>query len=127
MNTSCKLLLLLFAGMLTLSILSTAAVANYGNGEIFDITHKITSELPTFDSKNGLGQFIRLVSSIKNGSLANESEFKLGTHTGTHVDAPGHFFESYYEKGFDVTTLSLQNLNGKLLFSLIFSLLQFPG
>ena len=121
-RTMNKLLLLLCVGMLTLSILSSAtvsilssAVVAYGNGKIFDITHKITSELPTFDSKNGLGQFIRLVSSIKNGSLANVSEFKLGTHTGTHVDAPSHFFQNYYEKGFDVTTLSLQALNGKLV------------
>ena len=109
-----KLLLLTCAGLLTLSILSDAVVA-YGNGKIFDITHKITSELPTFGSKNGLGQFIWLLSSIKNGSTANVSEFKLGTHTGTHVDAPSHFFQNYYEKGFDVTTLSLQALNGKLV------------
>ncbi|KAK8636454.1 hypothetical protein V6N13_124200 [Hibiscus sabdariffa] len=109
-----KLLLQLRAGIFALCILSSAAV-DYGNGKIFDITHRITSELPTFDSMSGLGQFIWLVSSIKNGSTANVSEFKLGTHTGTHVDAPSHFFQKYYEQGFDVTSLSLQALNGPAL------------
>ncbi|XP_039060836.1 cyclase-like protein 2 [Hibiscus syriacus] len=108
-----KNILLCACGVLSLTILAGAAVGD-GNGKIFDITHRITSRLPIFNSKNVLGHFIRLVSSIKNGSLANESEFKLGTHTGTHVDAPGHFYQKNYEQGFDVTTLSLQTLNGKL-------------
>ncbi|KAK8659764.1 hypothetical protein V6N13_029958 [Hibiscus sabdariffa] len=106
---------LLRAGIFAFCILSTAAL-DYGHGKIFDITHKITSQLPTFDSMSGLGHFIWLVSSIKNGSTANVSEFKLGTHTGTHVDAPSHFFQEYYEQGFDVTSLSLQALNGKAAF-----------
>nr|KJB79378.1 hypothetical protein B456_013G046500 [Gossypium raimondii] len=108
MNNHNKLLLLF-------CILSGSAVVySDGNARIFDITHKITSQLPTFDSQKGLGHFIWLVSSIKNGSMANISEFKLGTHTGTHVDAPSHFFQKYYEEGFDVSTLSLQTLTGKL-------------
>ncbi|KAL4319563.1 hypothetical protein GQ457_18G016280 [Hibiscus cannabinus] len=117
MNNNTLLPLLCGCVLLTLSILSSAAAAGYGagNAKIFDITHKITSQLPTFNSTNGLGHFIWLVSSIRNGSLDNASEFKLGTHTGTHVDAPGHFFQKYYEEGFDVTTLSLQTLNGPAL------------
>ncbi|KAG4168420.1 hypothetical protein ERO13_A12G022500v2 [Gossypium hirsutum] len=111
MNKS-KLQLQLCAGIFTLSILSNGA---YGSDKIFDITHKITSQLPTFGSQKGLGQFIWLLSSIKNGSTVNVSEFKLGTHTGTHVDAPSHFFQKYYEQGFDVSTLSLQTLNGPVL------------
>ncbi|KAB2047438.1 hypothetical protein ES319_A13G045300v1 [Gossypium barbadense] len=102
--------------LLLFCILSSSAVVySDGNAKIFDITHKITSQLPTFNSQKGLGHFIWLVSSIKNGSMANESEFKLGTHTGTHVDAPSHFFQKYYEEGFDVSTLSLQTLTGPVL------------
>ncbi|PPD78054.1 hypothetical protein GOBAR_DD25017 [Gossypium barbadense] len=102
--------------LLLFCILSGSAVVySDGNARIFDITHKITSQLPTFDSQKGLGHFIWLVSSIKNGSMANISEFKLGTHTGTHVDAPSHFFQKYYEEGFDVSTLSLQTLTGPVL------------
>ncbi|OMO63290.1 putative cyclase protein [Corchorus olitorius] len=101
--------------MLVFSIFSSAALLDYGKGQIFDITHKLTSDLPIYGSKNGLGKFIWLVSSIKNGSMANESEFKLGTHTGTHVDAPSHFYQNYYEEGFDVSTLSLDVLIGPVL------------
>ncbi|KAE8726219.1 Cyclase family protein isoform 1 [Hibiscus syriacus] len=106
-----QFLLQLCAGIFAFGILSSAAL-DYGNGKIFDITHKITSRLPTFGSTTGLGQFMWLVTGIKNGSTANVSEFKLGTHTGTHVEAPSHFFQEYYEQGFDVTSLSLQTLNG---------------
>ncbi|KAM7250692.1 hypothetical protein ACFE04_022575 [Oxalis oulophora] len=87
----------------------------YDNGKIYDITHKITSKLPSWDSNNGLGSYIWLTSSIKNGSLDNVSEFKLTTHTGTHCDAPGHFYQDYYDAGYDATTLNLQVLNGPAL------------
>ncbi|KAF2294657.1 hypothetical protein GH714_014442 [Hevea brasiliensis] len=71
----------------------------YGNGRIFDITHRINPEMPSWDSKNGVGQVVKLVASMKNGSNDNLSEMKFSSHTGTHVDAPSHFFEEYYEAG----------------------------
>ncbi|KAG6588686.1 Cyclase-like protein 2, partial [Cucurbita argyrosperma subsp. sororia] len=37
---------------------------------------------------------------------------KLPAHTGTHVDAPGHVFDHYFDAGFDVDTLDLGVLNG---------------
>ncbi|KAG6652495.1 hypothetical protein CIPAW_05G010200 [Carya illinoinensis] len=40
---------------------------------------------------------------------------KLPTHTGTHVDSPGHFFDHYLDAGFDVDTLDLEVLNGLAL------------
>lgn len=52
---------------------------------------------------------------MKNGSLANNSEMKLPTHTGTHVDAPGHVFDHYFDAGFDVDTLDLDVLNGSCI------------
>ncbi|GJV43626.1 retrovirus-related pol polyprotein from transposon TNT 1-94 [Tanacetum coccineum] len=48
---------------------------------------------------------------MKNGSLANNSQMKMETHTGTHVDAPGHVFDRYFDLGFDVDTLDLYVLN----------------
>lgn len=84
----------------------------YGNGRIFDITHRITSDMPSYGSEEGLGQFLWLPNSMKNGSLANNSVMKLPTHTGTHIDAPGHVFDHYYDAGFDVDTLDLEVLNG---------------
>ncbi|MEI4872710.1 cyclase family protein, partial [Klebsiella pneumoniae] len=39
----------------------------------------------------------------------------MPTHTGTHVDAPGHVFDHYFDAGFDVDTLDLAVLNGPAL------------
>ncbi|XP_050262098.1 cyclase-like protein 3 [Quercus robur] len=88
----------------------------YGNGRIFDISHSFREDMPSWDSVDGLGQFLRLRHSIKNGSLANVSELKyFSVHSGTHVDAPGHVFDHYFDAGFDVDTLDLELLNGPAL------------
>ncbi|TXG46502.1 hypothetical protein EZV62_027999 [Acer yangbiense] len=87
----------------------------YDGGRIFDISHRYTTNMPTWEKAEGLGQFLWLPNSIKNGSLANNSEMKLPTHTGTHVDAPGHVFDHYFDAGFDVDTLDLEVLNGPAL------------
>lgn len=87
----------------------------YGDGRIFDISHRYTTNMPAFLSDEGIGQFLWLPKSMKNGSIANNSEMKLPTHTGTHVDAPGHVFDHYFDAGFDVDTLDLEVLNGNRL------------
>ncbi|KAL3814257.1 hypothetical protein ACJIZ3_015525 [Penstemon smallii] len=87
----------------------------YENGEIIDITHKYTPHSPVGDSTEGLGQFITLLMSMKNGSDYNFSELKIPVHSGTHVDAPGHMYESYFDEGYDVDTLDLRVLNGPAL------------
>ncbi|KMT01160.1 hypothetical protein BVRB_9g224110 [Beta vulgaris subsp. vulgaris] len=87
----------------------------YGNGRIIDITHRINPNMPAFTSSHGVGQFIWLVASQKNGSIANNSEMKLPSHTGTHVDAPSHFYQEYLDAGYDVDTLDLDVLNGPAL------------
>ena len=71
--------------------------------------------MPEWESNHGIGQFLWLSKSMKNGSRANNSEMKLPTHTGTHVDAPGHFFDHYFDGGFDVDSLDLHVLNGHRL------------
>ncbi|KAL5707067.1 Cyclase-like protein 2 [Ranunculus cassubicifolius] len=62
----------------------------YGNGRIFDISHRYTENLPSWGTTQGLGQFLWLPASMKNGSLANNSEMKMPTHTGPGllVDVP---------------------------------------
>ncbi|KAL0422594.1 UNVERIFIED_CONTAM: Cyclase-like protein 2 [Sesamum latifolium] len=87
----------------------------YGGGRIIDISHRYHSEMPSWESSDGLGHFLWLAKSMKNGSLANNSEMKLPTHTGTHVDAPGHVFDHYFDAGFDIDTLDLDVLNGPAL------------
>ncbi|KAK4477014.1 hypothetical protein RD792_016216 [Penstemon davidsonii] len=87
----------------------------YGGGRIIDISHRLHSEMPSWESSDGLGQFLWLPASMKNGSLANNSEMKFSVHTGTHVDAPGHMVSRYFDTGFDVDTLDLEVLNGPAL------------
>ncbi|KAF4374077.1 hypothetical protein F8388_007983 [Cannabis sativa] len=87
----------------------------YGDGRIFDISHRFSTDMPAFESSEGVGQFVWLAKSMKNGSIANNSEMKLPVHTGTHVDAPGHVYDHYFDAGFDVDTLDLEVLNGKLV------------
>ncbi|GAB4852896.1 Cyclase-like protein 2 [Ancistrocladus abbreviatus] len=87
----------------------------YGNGRIFDITHRYIPDMPAFELADGIGQFLWLPTSMKNGSFANISEMKMSSHTGTHVDAPGHFYDHYFDAGFDVDTLDLDVLNGPAL------------
>ncbi|WMV51188.1 hypothetical protein MTR67_044573 [Solanum verrucosum] len=65
--------------------------------------------------KMGWGNFIKLETSIKLGDLSNYSVFKLATHSGTHVDAPGHFNQTLFESGYDVVSLHLPTLNGPVL------------
>ncbi|KAK9025304.1 hypothetical protein V6N11_038173 [Hibiscus sabdariffa] len=87
----------------------------YGGGRIFDISHRYAIDMPSFWSTDGLGQFLWLPYSMKNGSLANNSVMKMPTHAGTHVDAPGHMIDRYFDAGFDVDTLDLEVLNGPAL------------
>ncbi|KAI4298495.1 hypothetical protein L6164_032046 [Bauhinia variegata] len=87
----------------------------YGDGRIFDISHRYVPEMPVWESKDGLGSFLWLLASMKNGSRANNSVMKLPTHTGTHVDTPGHVFDHYFDAGFDLDTLDLEVLNGPAL------------
>ncbi|RDX63873.1 kynB [Mucuna pruriens] len=88
----------------------------YEEGRIFDISHRYVADMPVWDSTEGLGQhFLWLQESMKNGSRANNSAMKLGVHSGTHVDSPGHFFDNYFDAGFDVDSLDLTLLNGLAL------------
>lgn len=85
----------------------------YGGGRIFDISHRYSSDMPSYDTEDGkLGQFLSLPQNMKNGSIVNISELKIIAHSGTHVDAPGHVFDHYFDAGYDVDTLDLEVLNG---------------
>ena len=59
----------------------------------------------------GLGIFFWLFESVKNGPLANFSEFKIPTHIGTHVEDPGYVIDPHLDAGFDVDTVDLEVLN----------------
>ncbi|XP_052110721.1 cyclase-like protein 2 isoform X3 [Arachis duranensis] len=76
----------------------------YDQGRIFDISHRYTTEMPLWESEEELGYLMWLTRSMRNGSVANFSTFKLGLYIGTHVHS-----------GFDVDLLDLQLLNGLAL------------
>jgi arylformamidase len=54
---------------------------------------------------------IKQFSSIKNGDAANNTHLSFGTHTGTHIDAPHHF----YEEGIGIDKITLETLTGECL------------
>ena len=85
------------------------------NGRFIDISHSYRPDMPKWDSADGLGSLTHLVESIAEGDLANVSEMKFeNAHSGTHVDAPGHFIREDYEHGdFHVASLDLNVLIGK--------------
>jgi len=58
---------------------------------LIDISVPIRPAMPIYDRNPGV--HLDRVLSIPRGDAANVSRLELGVHTGTHVDAPLHFFE----------------------------------
>jgi arylformamidase len=74
---------------------------------LIDITVPLKSGMPTFP---GNPEFeLQAVKRIAEGASSNVSRLVLGTHTGTHVDAPRHFFDN----GITVEALALDLLIGR--------------
>lgn len=57
--------------------------------EVIDISPALRDPMPTYP--NNPLYSIRTVRSVEEGERSTLSEITLGTHTGTHVDAPSHF------------------------------------
>ncbi|MDP9792209.1 arylformamidase [Catenuloplanes nepalensis] len=57
--------------------------------EIFDITLPIHPEMLHWGRKPE----VEIVESLANGDASNVTRWRLGAHTGTHVDAPAHFVD----------------------------------
>lgn len=74
--------------------------------EIFDISVPVYTGMACYPGDPGA--VIEPVRSIAQGDIANLSSLRLGSHTGTHVDAPRHF----ENKGEPVDRISLQVLIG---------------
>jgi arylformamidase len=55
--------------------------------EIFDITLPIHPRMLHWGRKPE----VEIVESVDNGDASNVTRWRLGAHTGTHVDAPAHF------------------------------------
>jgi len=58
---------------------------------VHDISIPIDADMPVYDGDPPVE--ITLSSSIDRGDIANVSRLIIGAYTGTHVDAPLHFFQ----------------------------------
>ncbi|BFG41923.1 hypothetical protein CerSpe_281970 [Prunus speciosa] len=54
----------------------------YDNDRIFDISHRYVPDTQSWDSRDGLGEFLWLGASMKNGSQANVSMMKARAALG---------------------------------------------
>ena len=58
--------------------------------QIYDVSLGITPTMPVWPGNPGV-ELVR-VNDMNAGANSNVSRLALGVHTGTHVDAPAHFF-----------------------------------
>ena len=75
--------------------------------KIFDVTVPLSAEVPTFPGDPPF--LIESLYRIANGDPYNVARISLGTHSGTHIDAPYHFLAD----GQTVDQLPLEILMGK--------------
>ncbi|HVM61439.1 MAG TPA: cyclase family protein [Verrucomicrobiae bacterium] len=75
--------------------------------KIHDISVLVHNGIPTWPGDPKLS--IHLTSSIAKGGLANLTRLDMGAHTGTHMDAPFHF----YKDGAGIDELPLEVLLGR--------------
>jgi arylformamidase len=60
---------------------------------VFDVTVPLRPTIPTYAGEEP-GPKLHFHSLIREGQSANVSQLSLGSHTGTHVDAPDHFLDN---------------------------------
>ena len=73
---------------------------------IFDVTVPITETMPVWPGRPRVR--IEQLSRMDRGDPSNVSRLEIGSHTGTHVDAPYHFVQ----RGMTVDRLPLELLIG---------------
>lgn len=58
---------------------------------IYDVSVPLRAGMPTYAGEPGPA--LEFLKQIRSGDSANVSALSLGSHTGTHVDAPHHFLD----------------------------------
>src|SRR5918993_538341 len=71
--------------------------------KFLDVSVPLAHGLPTYPGNPAFE--LQPIKRIAEGGSSNVSRLVLGTHTGTHVDAPRHFFDD--GAGVDALTLDL--------------------
>jgi len=77
------------AGALTSNVAEAQAFPAFR--KVVDLTHTLSPEFPTFFGTPGIS--LKTVKEIKKDGY-NMTEWTVGEHSGTHLDAPIHFSES---------------------------------
>lgn len=77
------------------------------NKEFIDISFPYYHKMAIYP--NNPQYVCRKVSDMQKGDACNVSEIGMGTHTGTHLDAPSHFIQN----GTTIDELPLEKVNGK--------------
>ena len=75
--------------------------------KLLDVSVPLRQGLPTYPNNPTFE--LQPIQRIADGGSANVSRLVMGTHSGTHVDAPFHFFDD----GIGVDELSLELLIGR--------------
>ncbi|MCA0434796.1 MAG: cyclase family protein [Proteobacteria bacterium] len=91
------------AAALAASMVSAKTTLAQSSGKTVDLTHTYDDKFPTFDGKPGI-LFDKMYDFKKDGY--NLYKLTIFEHTGTHIDAPGHFAEN----GTSVADLDAQSL-----------------
>ena len=63
----------------------------FNKTKVHDISIPLRREMPTYEGEPG--PTLEFLKSKANGDQANCSVLSLGSHTGTHIDAPSHFLD----------------------------------
>ena len=63
-----------------------------GKMKIYDLSPEISENMAVYKNKIGKKPKITITRTLKDG--ANESRLEIDAHTGSHVDAPYHFFQN---------------------------------
>ncbi|MFQ5587366.1 MAG: cyclase family protein [Nitrospiria bacterium] len=74
--------------------------------KLYDVSRVVSEALPVWPGDPAVE--MRLACSLEKGDAANVTELRLSAHSGTHVDAPRHFFPG----GDGVDQLPLEALVG---------------
>jgi len=77
------------------------------NKEFIDISFPYFDDMAIYP--NNPQYCCRKISDLQRGDSCNVSEIAVGTHTGTHLDAPSHFIKN----GITIDRLPLEQINGK--------------
>jgi arylformamidase len=74
--------------------------------KIVDITISLNNSIPSWPESKGFS--LSWPKRLENGDICNNSYLTIDTHTGTHLDAPFHFFS----KGATIEQVYLEKLIG---------------